>query len=179
MLNTQIHLDQWTKQDSEEEVGGKASIVLSDGCATFNISQKFKDDRIDFYLIRKAHLQFMTRTKRVIGLQEVRNLADITCDVLRDEGVSTGDINLMRYRMLRINIMQISGYFIVDQEKFERDGVSHLIDAELCKKLIRYAEAQFDQIQFESWILKTIGFIPMLKTFYTTAKKLIVYHSRA
>ena len=43
--------------------------------------------RVDLYEVRKAHLRYMSKSGRVIGLQEVRNLADLLCKVLRDNGV--------------------------------------------------------------------------------------------
>ena len=92
--------------------------------------------QLDFYLIRRAHLMFMTRTGHVIGLHEVRNLADIACNAMLDLGISSRNVNFLRYRMSRINIMQISGYFEVDKKKFERDGVSHLINGEFCMNLL-------------------------------------------
>ena len=93
-------------------------------------------EQLDFYLIRRAHLMFMTRTGYVIGLHEVRNLADITCNAMLELGISARNVNFLRYRMTRINIMQISGYFEVDKRKFERDGVSNLIDGEYCMNLL-------------------------------------------
>ena len=37
--------------------------------------------RVDFYEVRKAHLRYMSQSGRVIGLQEIRNLADLLCKV--------------------------------------------------------------------------------------------------
>ena len=91
---------------------------------------------MDFYLVRKAHLMFMTRTGCVIGLHEVRNLADLTCNAMLDLGISNRNVNFLNYRMNRINIMQISGYFEVDKAKFKRDGVRDLINGEFCMNLL-------------------------------------------
>ena len=41
--------------------------------------EQHMDGKIDFYKVRKAHLRFMTRTGCVIGLQQVRNLANLRC----------------------------------------------------------------------------------------------------
>ena len=58
------------------------------------------------------------------------------CEVVRDHGLNEGDVNILRHRILQINIMQISGFFKVDQPRFERDGVSHEIDGQFCMDLI-------------------------------------------
>ena len=105
-----------------------------------------KNDKLDFYLIRKAHLMFMTRTGSTVGYQEVHNLADITCNVLLDMGIVRSNVNLLRYRMSRINIMQISGYFEVDAVKYKRDGVSHLIDGDYCMNLLE-KDGEFKQLE--------------------------------
>ena len=113
MLQNQINFDlELENSRSQSEDGGGGGCSPTVGCGGTNIvnSTEFKDNKLDFYLIRKAHLQFMTRTGRVIGLQEVRNLAELTCTVLSDMGVAKSNVNLLRYRMSRINIMQVSGY---------------------------------------------------------------------
>ena len=52
------------------------------------------------------------------------------------------DVNIIRHRLLKLNIMQISGYFQVDQRRYEAEGISHEIDGPFCMDLIKkYTEA--------------------------------------
>ena len=92
--------------------------------------------RVDLYEVRKAHLRYMSKSGRVIGLQEVRNLADLLCKVLRDNGVHPGDVWQLRHSLFAMNIMQISGYFQVDQTRWEQEGIASQFDGEYCKKMI-------------------------------------------
>ena len=78
----------------------------------------------------------MTKTGNVIGYQQLKNLTDITCTVMTDLNVAASCVNLLRYRMSRVNIMQISGYFQAEAGKFLRDGVSELIDGPFCLDLL-------------------------------------------
>ena len=42
---------------------------------------QIESKRVDFYEVRKAHLRYMSQSGRVIGLQEIKNLADLLCKV--------------------------------------------------------------------------------------------------
>jgi len=44
-------------------------------------TSQIESKRVDFYEVRKAHLRYMSKSGRVIGLQEIRNLADLLCKV--------------------------------------------------------------------------------------------------
>ena len=54
----------------------------------------------------------------------------------RDNDVHPSDVCLLRHSLFAMNIMQISGYFKVDQIRWEQEGIASQFDGELCKKMI-------------------------------------------
>ena len=121
----------WSKKQNQKS-GDEHEAQLNRLYCTSQIESK----RVDLYEVRKAHLRYMTKSGRVIGLQEVRNLADLLCRVLRDNGVHPGDVWQLRHSLFAMNIMQISGYFKVDQIRWEQEGIEKQFDGVYCKKMI-------------------------------------------
>ena len=53
-----------------------------------------------------------------------------------ENDVHPSDVCLLRHSLFVMNIMQISGYFKVDQVRWEQEGIASEFDGEFCKKMI-------------------------------------------
>ena len=56
--------------------------------------------------------------------------------LFRDNDVHPSDVCLLRHSLFAMNIMQISGYFQVDQIRWEQEGIASQFDGELCRRMI-------------------------------------------
>jgi len=96
--------------------------------------------KVDLFEARKAHLQFMTRTGKCVGLQELRNLAEQIIRSMKEMGVQEKDIWHFRDVMFTLNINVLSGYFEVDEKRWTLDDAD-LIDKVKCDKVMaKFAE---------------------------------------
>ena len=59
-----------------------------------------------------------------------------TASSLLENDVHPSDVCMLRHSLFVMNIMQISGYFKVDQVRWEQEGIASEFDGEFCKKMI-------------------------------------------